>query len=151
MPIIITNCKTCTMTINIRSESRKQCSVCGMCFGDVSKTRTRTEAELSDIDLSKLTKLYYKNFVVYSEKECKQFDDVTGLTTKDIITYKPSPRFGYEPHDARYSLITLFCDRMNYDHDIVQKDKDVSAFVDHGLINYSTDTKFFQSLVNRFK
>ena len=149
MPIIITNCKTCTATIKIGREARKLCSVCAMCYEDVTKTRTRVEAELSDVDLSKCTKLYFKNYVCYSEEECKPFDK--GLTLKDIIILKHSPRFAGVPHDERHAIITLFCDRLNFDHEKVYKDKDVETFVTHGLINYATDSKFFQALMDKFK
>jgi hypothetical protein len=55
--------------ITIRKAERIHRSVCAECAWDKLKTPTNAGLELSSVEKSALTKLYHKNYVVFSRDE----------------------------------------------------------------------------------
>jgi hypothetical protein len=137
------NCKLCIKLIQIgkcKEESpRISNSICCECFNDRTKTKTTVEVEFGDYDIKTLTKLYHKNYIMYSCDECSLLDkcDVE-LTNADIIKLKESPNYYNSSEKERFEIITQIDPNID--------DRYAQIFISYGLHQHHTDEEFFDYL-----
>lgn len=151
MSKIQTECKICDETIFIGSLNRCDNSVCGDCFNNRTLTRTQLEVEFTDIDKTLLTKLYYKNYICYSAKECEHYDNIEGLSLKDIHFLKDSEKFYDKTATFRKNMIKYMCDKWKLNQINVMCDKYVDAFITYGMHSFDKDEEFISDMVSRLK
>ena len=139
-------CKLCTKVIQIGDNCRDGSlrplnSICSSCFNDRKKTKTTIEVEFGDYDITSLTKLYYKNYVMYSTDECNVMDKVeVKLSNLDIILLKESPFYSDKSEKYRLSMILQDRDKSMLD------DRNVQIFVTYGMHTHKNDESFFKYL-----
>ena len=137
------NCKLCIKLIQIgkcKEESpRILNSICADCFNDRTKTKTTVEVEFGDYDIKTLTKLYHKNYIMYSCDECSLLDkcDVE-LTNADIIRLKESPNYYNSSEKERLHIISQINPTID--------DRYAQIFISYGLHQHQTDEEFFDYL-----
>ena len=146
---MMSNCFTCIKPLKVKSEKRKDCSVCENCFYDRRKTVSNCDVELSGLDKSLLTKLYYQNYIMYSKDEFDQLD-FEGLSHKEIFLLNESEKFCKESERFRNAFIVQLCKQKQLIYLNVITDKYVDAFVTYGMINKESDKEFFKDIVERF-
>ena len=141
------NCKVCGILNQIgkcKEESpRVLNSICVDCFNDRTKTKTTIEVEFGDYDIKTLTKLYHKNYVMYSCEECAFMDkcDIQ-LTNTDIMRLKDSPKYYNSSEKERLNIIS----QMN--SAVVLEDRYALIFIAYGMHKFKTDEEFFEHLKN---
>ena len=146
-----TECKICNDYILISSLNRCDNSVCYSCFNNRELTRTQIEIEFTDIDKSLLTKLHFKNYICYSAKECDHYDNLEGLSLKDIHLLKESEHYFDKTETFRKNFIKFICDKWKLNQIDVLCDKYVDAFISFGLHQFDTDQEFLSNLVQSLK
>ena len=141
-------CFICKQNITIKNPKRQDNSVCEDCVNNRTKTVTNCDVEFSGVDKCLLTKLYFKNYIIYSKIE---FDQIDGdcLSHKEIMLLNESPAYFNESSKFRSKLIRSFCKKNKLKWLYVLTDRYVDAFIDFGMYTQSTDEEFFNDIIER--
>ena len=142
-------CFICKQEITIKNPKRQDNSVCEDCVNNRSKTVTNCDVECSGVDKSLLTKLYYKNYIIYSKIEFDQIDSDC-LSHKEIMLLNESPAYFNESSKFRSKIIRALCKKQKLKWLYVLTDRYVDAFIDFGMYTQSTDEEFFNDIIERY-
>ena len=144
------SCYICKQEITIKNPKRKDNTVCEDCVSNRNKTVTNCEVELSGVDKCLLTKLYYKNYIIYSKIEFDQIDSDC-MSHKEIMLLNESPEYFNESSKFRSKIIRALCKKKKLNWLAVVTDKYVDAFIDFGMYTNNTDDEFFNDIIERFE
>jgi hypothetical protein len=144
-------CFICINPITIRKVERIHRSVCAECACDKSKIVTNAEVELSYVEKSALTKLYHKNYVLFSRDEYDALEYSEGLSMKELHTMRESPKYVKWSWEERQIRVQRWCQLNGVDCLVALLDDKVDAFITYGLIDFDSDEEFVEDFTSRLE